>query len=93
LRPGIGSLAGALGLVALAAGCSAAPPGNAETDRIAEVVSRAISYPRQESAAGYARAALATSAGRAGTLRLVAIEELSCDPATALARQGTRPPH
>jgi hypothetical protein len=80
-------------LVALAAGCSAAPPGNAETDRIAEVVSRAISYPRQESAAGYARAALATSAGRAGTLRLVAIEELSCDPATALARQGTRPPH
>ena len=87
-RPGIGTLAGALGFVALAAGCSGAPPpGNAETDRIAEVVSRAISYPRQDSAAGYARAALATRAGQAGTLRLVAIEELKAgEPTDPLGR-------
>ena len=69
-----------LGFVAVAAGCSGAlAPGNAETDRIAKVVSDAISYPRQDSAAGYARAALATRAGQAGRLRVVAIEELRAD--------------
>ena len=66
-----------LGFVAIATGCSGAlAPGNAETDRVAKVVSDAISYPRQESAAGYARAALATRAGHDGRLRVVAIEEL-----------------
>lgn len=80
LRRTIGTLAGVLGFVAVAAGCSGAlAPGNAETDRIAKVVSDAISYPRQDSAAGYARAALATRAGQAGRLRVVAIEELRAD--------------
>lgn len=69
-----------LGFVAIATGCSGAlAPGNAETDRVAKVVSDAISYPRQESAAGYARAALATRAGQDGRLRVVAIEELKAD--------------
>lgn len=80
LRPTIGTVAGVLGFVAVAAGCSGAlAPGNAETDRIAKVASGAISYPRQDSAAGYARAALATRAGQDGRLRVVAIEELKAD--------------
>jgi hypothetical protein len=80
LRPTIGTLVGVLGFVAVAAGCSGElAPGNAETDRIAKVVSDAISYPRQDSAAGYARAALATRAGQDGRLRVVAIEELQAD--------------
>jgi hypothetical protein len=73
-------LAGVLGFVAVASGCSGAlAPGNAETDRIAKVVSDAISYPYQKSAAGYARVALATRAGQDGRLRVVAIEELKAD--------------
>jgi hypothetical protein len=71
---------GVLGFVAVAAGCSGAlAPGNAETDRIAKVVSDAISYPYQKSAAGYAQAALATRAGQDGRLRVVAIEERHAD--------------
>jgi hypothetical protein len=77
LRPTITTLVGVLGFVAVAAGCSGRlAPGNRETDRIANVVSDAISYPRQDSAAGYARAALATRAGQDGRLRVLAIEEL-----------------
>jgi hypothetical protein len=49
------------------------------TIRIAKVVSDAISHPRQDSATGYARAALATRAGQDGRLRVVAIEELRAD--------------
>jgi hypothetical protein len=70
-RPAVLTLAGALAFAA-AAGCSRAPgnaeapPGNAETDRIAKVVADAIGYPRQDSAAGFARAALATRAGQDG---------------------------
>jgi hypothetical protein len=80
LRPAVGTLAGVLGLAALAAGC-ARPPRSDETDGIAKVVADAISYPRQDSAAGYARAALATRAGQDGRLRVVAIEELRADQA------------
>jgi hypothetical protein len=80
LRPTIGMLAGVLGFVAVTSGCSGAlAPGNAETDRIAKVVSDAISYPYQKSAAGYARVALATRAGQDDRLRVVAIEELKAD--------------
>ena len=81
-RPAVLTLAGALAFAAVAAGCSRAPgnaeapPGNAETDRIAKVVADAIGYPRQDSAAGFARAALATRAGQDGRLRLLAIEDL-----------------
>jgi hypothetical protein len=85
-RPALLTLAGVLALAAVAAGCSR-PPGNGETDRIAKVVADAISYPRQDSAAGFARAALATRAGRSGRLRLVAMEELPADdPQDPLAR-------
>jgi hypothetical protein len=83
LRSTIGTLTGVLGFVAVASGCSGAlAAGNAETDRIAKVVSDAISHPRQDSAAGYARAALATRAGQDGRLRVVAIEELRADELT-----------
>jgi hypothetical protein len=77
-RPAVLTLAGVLALAAVVAGCSR-PPRSAETDRIATVVADAISYPRQSSAAGFARAALATRAGRSGRLRLVAMEELPAD--------------
>jgi hypothetical protein len=77
LRPAVVTLAGVLGLAA-AAGCSR-PPRSDETDRIAKVVADAISYPRQDSAAGFARAALATRAGQDGRLRVVAMEELHAD--------------
>lgn len=77
-RPAAVTLAGLVGLAALAAGCSGPPRGD-ETARVARVVSDAISHPRQESAAGYARAALATNAGRDGRLRLLAVEELRAD--------------
>jgi hypothetical protein len=83
-RPAVLTLAGVLALAA--PGCSR-PPGSAETDRIAEVVADAISYPRQTSATGLARAALATRAGQDGRLRLVAIEELhAVGPQDPMAR-------
>jgi hypothetical protein len=66
---------------AVLTGCST-PPGNSETDRIARVVADAISYPRQQSAAGYATAALATRAARDGRLQVVRIEELRADELT-----------
>jgi hypothetical protein len=69
------TLAGVLGLAVLAAGCSLERRSD-ETDRIARTVATAISHPRQDSAAGYARAALATGAGRDGRLQVVAMEEL-----------------
>ena len=88
-RPALLTLAGVLSLAAVAAGCSRSP-GNGETDRIAKVVADAISYPRQDSAAGFARAALATRAGRSGRLRVVAMEEPPADdpqdPRDRLAR-------
>ena len=77
-RPAVLTLAGVLALAAVVAGCSR-PPRSAETDRIATVVADAISYPRQSSAAGFARAALATRAGQDGRLRVVATEELPAD--------------
>jgi hypothetical protein len=49
---------------ALMAGCAASPAGTRETDRQAETLAVAISWPRQSSAAGFARAALATTLGR-----------------------------
>lgn len=42
-----------------------------EAMRIVHVVSTAISYPRQDSADGYARAAQATTAGQDGRLRVI----------------------
>jgi hypothetical protein len=78
LRPAVVSLAGVVGLAAMAAGC-VRPPRSAETDRIAKVVADAISYPRQDSAARYAGAALAIRAGQDGRLRVVAAEDLPAD--------------
>jgi hypothetical protein len=66
---------------AVLTGCSTLP-GNSETDRIARVVADAISYPRQQSAAGYATAALATAAAKDGLLQVVKIEESDADELT-----------
>jgi len=63
-------------LVALtASSCGSDHEGTKETDRIASVVSTAISYPRQDSGEAYARAALATRAGQDGRLRVIGIDE------------------
>jgi hypothetical protein len=60
------------------ASCSR-PEGSDETDRIATVVADAISFPRQESAAGYADAAAATNAGEDGRLSVIGVEELDAE--------------
>lgn len=57
-------------------GC-AVHAGNSETDRIAETVAVAISYPVQTSAEGFARASLATAAGHDGRLVVLEVEELT----------------
>lgn len=73
LRDGAG-----LAVLAVLAGCSTAP-GTAETDRIATVVADAISSPRQDTADGFVRAALATRAGADSRLIVVEVEELHAD--------------
>lgn len=68
-----------LSVVLLVSGCGLAgwsTPGNDETDRIARVVSDAISWPRQDTAMGLARAASGTTAGRDGRLTVVEVAEL-----------------
>jgi hypothetical protein len=74
-----------LSAVLLLAGCGSAgllAPGNDETDRVAQVVSDAIAWPRQESAMGYARAAADTTAGQDGRLTVVEVTELEADKLT-----------
>lgn len=67
-------------------GC-AVHDGNAETDRIAETVAVAISYPQQTSAEGFARASLATAAGHDGRLVVLELEELTAEePTDPIAR-------
>ena len=86
-RPTLVPLAVGLALATAAAGCSPPPPRSDETDRIAKVVADAISFPRQSSAAGFARAALATRAGQDGRLRVVEMQELAASrPEDPLAR-------
>jgi hypothetical protein len=59
------------------AGCTA--QSTAETDRQADTLSVAISWPRQYSAEGYARAALATRLGRSPGFSVLEVTEF--DPA------------
>lgn len=80
--------AGLLSTVALSlVGCSMVHEGSAETDRIAETVAVAISYPHQSSAEGFARASWATAAGQDGRLEVIGVEELEADdPTDPIAR-------
>ncbi|MGH9251702.1 MAG: hypothetical protein ACRD0W_19605 [Acidimicrobiales bacterium] len=57
-------------------------PGNAETDRIAQVVADAISHPRRETADSLVRAALATESGQDGRLTVIAADEIEADELT-----------
>ncbi|MEV6229153.1 hypothetical protein AB0L88_14905 [Saccharopolyspora shandongensis] len=50
--------------------------GDAETDRQSETLALAISYPRQADAAGFARAALATSLGESGDFSVLEATDL-----------------
>lgn len=63
------------GLALTLGGCSN-PIGDDETDRVIDVVSDAIVYPRQEDAAGLARAALATGAAHRGILQVLEYTDL-----------------
>ncbi|WP_270947126.1 hypothetical protein [Saccharopolyspora oryzae] len=49
---------------------------HAETDRQSRTLADAISYPRQADAAGFARAALATTLGRSGDFSVLEAEDL-----------------
>jgi hypothetical protein len=69
--PGLSALA----LVAVLASCST-PPGNAQTDRVAATVATAISSPRQRSADGLVRAALATTAGEQSDLVVIEAKDI-----------------
>jgi hypothetical protein len=51
-------------------------PGDAETDRQSNTLADAISYPRQPDAAGFARAALATSLGRSDSFSVLEARDL-----------------
>jgi hypothetical protein len=84
----MGALMGAAMLLGSCAGRSPAATGPAaEADRIVQVVATAIGYPRQGTAAGLARAALATNAGRDGRLSVLAAEDLAAgDPSEPFAR-------
>jgi hypothetical protein len=64
-------------LASAVAGCGSA--GTRDTDRQAGVLAEAISYPRQHDAAGFARAALATSLGRSGHLAILEASDLHQD--------------
>ena len=55
--------------------CSS-PPGDEETDRQANTLATAISYPRQGSAAGFARAALAVWKGNGTKLAVLEMQEI-----------------
>ena len=58
--------------------CAALPTaaGTAETDRQSQTLADAISYPRQEDAAGFARAALATTLGKTPSFSVLEATDL-----------------
>lgn len=53
--------------------------GDAETDRQSDTLALAIGYPRQADAAGFARAALATTLGRSGDFSVLEAKDLEHD--------------
>ncbi|SDM54908.1 hypothetical protein [Allokutzneria albata] len=68
--------------------CSA-PAGDEATDRQAKTLATAISYPRQDSAAGFARAALAVWKGHGTQLAVLEMQEIPVpdqNPAKRFAR-------
>jgi hypothetical protein len=83
-RAGLGA-----GIAVLAIGTGAlawreaTTPGSDETDRQATVLADAIAYPRQDDAAGFARAALSTTLGRSGTLAILEATDTSGSESTS----------
>ena len=64
-------------LLLLVGACGAlGDPRVDDADRVAQTVADAISYPRQTSADGFARAAAATSSARSGRLAVVEVHDL-----------------
>jgi hypothetical protein len=64
------------GLLLASCGIFESVLGDAETDRQSTTLSDAISYPRQSDAAGFARAALATSLGRSDSFSVLEARDL-----------------
>lgn len=77
-RPALALLA-ALPLLASCGAPDLFLPGNGETDRIAQVVADAVSWPRQDSAVGYARAAADTAAAEDGRLTVIGYDDLAAE--------------
>lgn len=77
-----------LGLVL--ASCGVVGPsaaGDSGTDRQSRTLAMAIAYPRQEDAAGFARAALTTTLGKSGTFAVLEATDLEHkDPQQPMAR-------
>jgi hypothetical protein len=76
---------GVVGSVAVLGACTTTEtdtPGNAETDRIAQVVADAISHPRRETADSLVRAALATEAGQDGRLTVITADDFEANELT-----------
>jgi hypothetical protein len=78
-RVAVGAVVG--GLLA-SCGTFTEAAGTRETDRQAKTLADAISYPRQESAAGFARAALATNLGRNPGFSVLEARELEAKELT-----------
>lgn len=68
-----------LGLAACGEAERASAGGDRETRRIVDVVTRAISHPRQQTAMDYARAAAATPAGQDGRITVVGVRDLEAE--------------
>ncbi|WP_166659456.1 hypothetical protein [Labedaea rhizosphaerae] len=74
--------------VLLTASCGAvSTAGNQETDRQSQTLADAISYPRQENAAAFARAALATTLGKTPSFSVLEATDL---PHTSLSEPMAR---
>jgi hypothetical protein len=72
---------------ALLVSCAPPPAGDEETDRQSRTLAEAIAYPRQPDAAGFARAAMATTLGRSGTFSVLEAVDLEHErPEDPMAR-------
>lgn len=75
------------GLLSSACGLVGGGPDYAETDRQSETLAVAIGYPRQEDAAGFARAALGTTLGRTPAFSVLEVTDLDHEvPEDPMAR-------
>ncbi len=69
-----------IGLLVAGVGFALWPqPGDHHTDRMARTFAQTVAYPHQDSARGYARAALDTTAGEQGKVVVLEMNEIPAD--------------